>query len=732
MEKLAAARGRQYVLVGGKGGVGKTSTSSSMGLALAQSNHNTLIVSTDPAHSLSDSLAVDVSGGRPVRVAGVDDPLWAMEVDAAAAKARFQDAIKAAGETGSALRKTLSNLGLSGLADALDDLDVGALLETPPPGFDEFLAIAEVIKLLEDKDKGPGGDVPEFTRVIFDTAPTGHTLRLLTLPDFLDGTIGKVLQLRARLDGLTGLVGGLFQSEEDRAKANARKEALGTAVERLEDVKRQLQRVQALFKDPSSAQFVVVAIPTELAISESARLVKALGVQGVRVSALVVNQVVGDGRGDDALAKFVAAKRRDQSRALSLVAEDATLRTLRTQLASLTDREVRGLGGLDYFGRAVWEAPTPRDLAAGVASHAEADDGGQPLVESLVPGRRAGGGKHGGAKRFVFVGGKGGVGKTSVSSSLALRLSDRGETVLVVSTDPAHSLSDALDQDVGGGKPVLVQGTPGVLWGLEVDAERELEDLKRRWRGAADASAAKGENPLGLPGPVWDALKGLNLQTLLDTPPPGLDEMAALFKVIAFTESDEYDRFDTVVFDTAPTGHTLRLLNLPAFVLAALARVRRLRKRIEQAGGVVQTLFGLVDAEKSAEVIDRLDEIERQVKAVDALLVDGERCEFAVVSVPTAMSVLESARLAKSLREKGVRVNAHVVNQVLGMGVDDEAYAEVSAAFLRRKQQEQSAMLAKAEALATSESLDVIIGPWLDLEVRGVPAIMYFRTQVWG
>merc|ERR1719453_2592738 len=153
MEKLAAARGRQYVLVGGKGGVGKTSTSSSMGLALAQSNHNTLIVSTDPAHSLSDSLAVDVSGGRPVRVAGVDDPLWAMEVDAAAAKARFQDAIKAAGETGSALRKTLSNLGLSGLADALDDLDVGALLETPPPGFDEFLAIAEVIKLLEDKDK---------------------------------------------------------------------------------------------------------------------------------------------------------------------------------------------------------------------------------------------------------------------------------------------------------------------------------------------------------------------------------------------------------------------------------------------------------------------------------------------------------------------------------------------------------------------------------------------------
>jgi len=713
--------------------VGKTSTSASLALKLAQEGQRVLVVSTDPAHSLSDAIDQDVSGGAPVAIdTPASLPIWGMEVDAAAAKVRFQKAIQAASDEGtnSSLRNTLTTFGLGGLADALDDLDIASLLETPPPGFDEFLAISEVVKLLEDGDDSSStGEA--FTRVIFDTAPTGHTLRLLTLPDFLDGTIGKVLQLRARLEGLKGLVGGLFQSDADRAAAKAREQALGTAVERLEAVKKQLQRVQALFKDPEATQFVVVTIATELAMSESERLVKALDTQGVRVSALVVNQLV-----DTSSPKFVSAKRRDQSRALALVAEDARLQKLRTQLAALTDREMRGLGGLDYFGRTVWEAHVPHDLTAGVASKSDANE--MPLIDTLVAGRRAGAGPHGGAKRFIFVGGKGGVGKTSVSSSLAVRLSARGETVLVVSTDPAHSLSDALDQNVAGGKPVLVQGTPGVLWGLEVDAERELDELKERWRGAvADDVATDGEgsNPLGLPGPVWDTLKGLQLQKLLDTPPPGLDELASLFKVVQFTESAEYDKFDTVVFDTAPTGHTLRLLELPKFVLAALERVRRLRKRLAQAGGVAQALFGLVDKDKAEGVLDRLDEIQRQVESVEELLHDSERTEFAIVSIPTAMSVLESARLAGSLQEKSVRVNAHVINQVLrpGSSEDDDTAATQ---FLERKATEQSAMMERANGLAASRPssapLTVIRGPWLDLEVRGVPALQYFGSRIWG
>ena len=195
--------------------------------------------------------------------------------------------------------------------------------------------------------------------------------------------------------------GALVEAKKQRtdAAAKAREQALGTAVERLEAVKKQLQRVQALFKDPEATQFVVVTIATELAMSESERLVKALDTQGVRVSALVVNQLV-----DTSSPKFVSAKRRDQSRALALVAEDARLQKLRTQLAALTDREMRGLGGLDYFGRTVWEAHVPHDLTAGVASKSDANE--MPLIDTLVAGRRAGAGGGGGEAE-----GRGGAGR---------------------------------------------------------------------------------------------------------------------------------------------------------------------------------------------------------------------------------------------------------------------------------------------------------------------------------
>lgn len=150
---------------------------------------------------------------------------------------------------------------------------------------------------------------------------------------------------------------------------------------------------------------------------------------------------------------------------------------------------------------------------------------------------------------------------------------------------------------------------------------------------------------------------------------------------------------------------------------------------------MAQALFGLVDKDKAEGVLDRLDEIQRQVESVEELLHDSERTEFAIVSIPTAMSVLESARLAGSLQEKSVRVNAHVINQVLrpGSSEDDDTAATQ---FLERKATEQSAMMERANGLAASRPssapLTVIRGPWLDLEVRGVPALQYFGSRIWG
>ena len=177
---MSSIRTRKYYLVGGKGGVGKTSLSASLAVKFATSGqHPTLIVSTDPAHSLSDSLAQDVSSGVPVSVDGTDGMLWAMEIDTSEAKSECSECAKSAELTKGA-SDLMGSGGLSGISDSLQDLKLGELLDTPPPGLDEAIAIAKVVQFTKDEKYA------KFTRIVFDTAPTGHNLRWHVLRDLVD------------------------------------------------------------------------------------------------------------------------------------------------------------------------------------------------------------------------------------------------------------------------------------------------------------------------------------------------------------------------------------------------------------------------------------------------------------------------------------------------------------------------------------------------------------------
>ena len=182
----------------------------------------------------------------------------------------------------------------------------------------------------------------------------------------------------------------------------------------------------------------------------------------------------------------------------------------------------------------------------------------------------------------VFVGGKGGVGKTTTSAALAVKLASSYENelkVLVVSTDPAHSLGDALDEDLrkGRGKPVMMTDpiTSGRLYACEVDAGAALENFREQLE-AFDISRladALGVSPEMLEGFGLSEFSGL-----LNNPPPGLDELVALSNVLD-TDSVAGD-FDVVVVDTAPTGHTLRLLALPQFLDGLLGKLIKLRMKL--------------------------------------------------------------------------------------------------------------------------------------------------------
>ncbi|KAK9158477.1 hypothetical protein Scep_005051 [Stephania cephalantha] len=333
-DEMSAGTQRKYYMLGGKGGVGKTSCAASLAVKFANHGHPTIVVSTDPAHSLSDSFAQDLTGGMLVPVDGLDSPLFALELNPEKAREEFRSASQKNGGTG--VKDFMDSMGLGMLVDQLGELKLGELLDTPPPGLDEALAISKVMQFVE------APEYSMFTRIVFDTAPTGHTLRLLSLPDFLDASIGKILKLKQKLASATSAIKSVFGKEEKQEDAS----------DKLEKLRERMKKVRDLFRDTDSTEFVIVTIPTVMAISESSRLHSSLKKESVPVKRLIVNQVLPPSASD---CKFCAMKRKDQNRALEMIGDDPELSGLRLIKAPLVDVEIRGVPALKFMGDMVWK-----------------------------------------------------------------------------------------------------------------------------------------------------------------------------------------------------------------------------------------------------------------------------------------------------------------------------------------------------------------------------------------
>ncbi|MQM07570.1 hypothetical protein Taro_040410 [Colocasia esculenta] len=341
-EEMATGTQRKYYMLGGKGGVGKTSCAASLAVKFANNGHPTIVVSTDPAHSLSDSFAQDLSGGMLVPVDGMDSPLFALEINPEKAREEFRSASQKTGGTG--VKDFMDSMGLGMLVEQLGELKLGELLDTPPPGLDEAIAISKacnssfyfVMQFVEAEE------YKMFTRIVFDTAPTGHTLRLLSLPDFLDKSIGKIMTLKQKLASATSAIKSVFGQEEQRQDAS----------DKLEKLRERMIKVRELFRDKDSTEFIIVTIPTVMAVSESSRLRASLKKETVSVRRLIVNQVLPPSASD---CKFCSIKRKDQMRALDMIRNDPELMDLNIIQAPLVDVEIRGAPALKFMGEMVWK-----------------------------------------------------------------------------------------------------------------------------------------------------------------------------------------------------------------------------------------------------------------------------------------------------------------------------------------------------------------------------------------
>ncbi|PSN11278.1 arsenic transporter [filamentous cyanobacterium CCT1] len=581
-------------MVSGKGGVGKTTLSCGFARQLARqrSDETVLLLSTDPAHSLGDVLQIPVDN-TPAALRDLPN-LQMRALDAAALLEQFR------ADYGTVLELLVER------GSFVEGDDLSPVWDMGWPGLDELMALLEIQRILRDR---------EADRVVVDMAPSGHTLSLFALMDFLDTLLAALGQFQQKHRTLTETLTGRYTPDE--------------ADQFIADMRRDLEQGRSLIQDHHRAACWVVGIPEPMSLAESDRFIIALGRLGVPLGGLAINRVMQE-------SGQIFPSHRQMLAEFEAIAQGQPVLWVPVQPS-----EPVGAAALDTLMPQV----KPLDLAIVGASTADVSPPGTswttpipPGIEDLVAAGR----------RLIVVGGKGGVGKTTVAAALSWGLAELHPDVdlRVMSIDPAHSLGDALGQPLGH-EPTRLRPN---LQAQEVSAEVVLDQFRADYLWElADMMAGDGDIAGGIQlayGP--DAWRQVVAQAL-----PGIDEMLSLITVMDLLERNEHQ---LIVLDTAPTGHLLRFLEMPTALGDWLGWIFKLWIKYKDVVGRV-------------EFMGRLRSLRQRVLAAQEKLKDPQHTEFIGVVQNQSAILAEAKRLNQTLSDRGI-AQRYIVHNRYQPGLD--------------------------------------------------------------
>lgn len=562
----------KYLFFTGKGGVGKTSIACATAVALADAGEKILLVSTDPASNLQDVFGVSLNDAG-VAIAEVPG-LVVANLDPLTAAAEYRESVIGA------YRGKLPDSAIQNVEEQLSGsctVEIAAF-----NAFSEFLTNAEKAE--------------KFDHIIFDTAPTGHTLRMLQLPSAWSGFISESKHGASCLGQLSGL----------------------------EDKKEMYKKAVHTLADSRLTTLIFVTRPETAPIREAQRASHELEALEIRNQVLVINGLLETYDVNDAVETALFKKQQSAVQEIphNLVKQSVTMVPLRAYNITGLDN-VRQL--LSYSGYTTAVSTLQRPDAYALSD----------VVDEIEESN----------KKVIFTMGKGGVGKTTIAAAIALGLHRKGRKVRLATTDPADHLNLVIGQQEG----ISVS---------HIDEKGELK--KYQEEVLTKARQTMPEDDLEY---VKEDLRSPCTQEI------------AVFR--AFADIVAKSRDEIVVLDTAPTGHTILLLE----------STQNYNQQIENSGGAVS------DAEK--ELLPRLK--------------DSNETEVIIVTLAETTPFYEAKRLLDDLKRAGLAVRWWVINASYSM-------ADTKSDFLRAKATAELQWIHEVDNISDGQ---YAIIPWKPFEVKG-------------